>query len=146
MRPIRLTCAAALAAASLAVPAVAAAAPTVSVAPTGQLGPEGVSATIVVTAACDAGAQSAVLSVTVEQAASKRLVTGSGSIGFMGLGTIVCDGAPHDVAVVVNAATYVPNPAPFRSGKAAVTASLSDSGPSGYESASTGWVEVSLKK
>ena len=142
MRRLRGLSVATLVVASLAVPAVAAAAPTVSVAPVGQLGPEGASATIFVTASCDAGATNPVLVVSLVQSQGKRLVQGSGGMGStFGPGAIECDGTPKLVPILVRV-----NTAPLRKGKVAITASVYESGPTGSLSATVGPLEARLKK
>jgi hypothetical protein len=84
---------AALVAASLVVPSVAAADPTASVAPTGKLGPEGASATVLVTGSCDPIATSVSIAVQLAQSTGKRLVLANGSAP--GPQPIVCDGTPR---------------------------------------------------
>jgi hypothetical protein len=148
MRPLRIAFATALAVASLAVPAVAAADPTVSVLPTGELGPEGATAVVFVSASCDPGASSLSISVSVAQSSGRRLIQGSGSVGFMfGTVPLVCDGTSQLVPITVAPNVFgVANPAPLKSGKAAASASMSEFGPSGYVTVSDGPEEISLKK
>ncbi len=142
MRRLRSACVVTVAVASLALPAVAAGAPTVSVSPTGQLGPEGASAVVSVTASCDPGTFSSAVSVTVVQAQGKRLVQGSGSSGgTMGGAPLVCDGTPQLVPVTVRVFN-----APLKSGRVAVTASVSQSGPTGFITTTVGPLEAVLKK
>jgi hypothetical protein len=118
MRVFRVVPATAAVVAALAVPRVAAAAPTVSVAPTDQLGPEGASAVLFITASCDVGDQ-AQLFVTLSQASGKRLVQGTGSeFGADVNGQFVCDGTPQLIPLPVGVTT-----APLKQGKAAVTRS-----------------------
>lgn len=148
MRSFRITSVAALVAASLAVPAVAAAAPTVSVAPTGQLGPERATAVIRLTVTCDPGATNPGAYVSIAQTTGDRLLEGGGGNGgTFGGDPIVCDGAPQLVPITVapNFVSGVPL-RPFKRGGAAVTATVSELGPSGYLSASAGPQEIRLKK
>jgi hypothetical protein len=148
VRLLRAASATAVVAASLAVPAVAAAAPSVSVAPTGQLGPESATADVFVTASCDLGATVPVIQVTIAQSTGNRLLQGSGGAGStFGGSPIVCDGTPQLVPITVR-----PNPVsgvalrPFKQGGAAITATVSESGPSGFLSASVGPLEIRLKR
>jgi hypothetical protein len=145
---LRVVCAIAAAAASLAASATAAAAPSVSVASEGQLGPEGASAVVLVTASCDPGATVQAISVSIAQTTGNRLVQGSGGVGGAFGGTpIVCDGTPQLVPLTVRP-TAVSGVAlrPFKQGGAAVTATVSESGPTGFLTATVGPVEIRLKK
>ena len=146
MRFWRVSFVIALAVAWLAGPAVAAAAPSVSVAPTGQLSPEGASAAVSVTVTCDPGWRSSV-SVSLAQSSGKHLVQASGSSGIPPSGTLlVCDGTPH----IVSIRAAVPQGAtrPLKAGKAEVTATVFAFDPvtSQSLSASTGPQEVRLLK
>jgi hypothetical protein len=146
---LRVVSATAVVAASLAVPAMAAAAPSVSVAPEGQLGPEGASAVVFVTASCDPGATVQAVTASIAQTTGNRLVQGSGGVGgaFGGPPSIVCDGTLQLVPVTVRP-TAVSGVAlrPFKQGGAAVTANVSESGPSGFLTATVGPLEIRLKK
>lgn len=146
MRSLRVVYVTTLVVASLALPAVAAAAPSVSVNPTGQLGPEGATAVFFVTASCDPGATNAVISVSIAQSTGWRLVQASGGSGSTFGGTpLVCDGNPQLVPITVRVST-VPVPMPLKVGKVAVTASVSEFGPTGFLSATVGPLEGVLKK
>jgi hypothetical protein len=90
MRSFRITSVTALVAASLAVPAVAAAAPTVSVASTGQLGPEGATAVIRLTVTCDPGATNPGAFVSIAQTTGNRLLQGGGGNGARSAATRSC--------------------------------------------------------
>ena len=123
MRVFRAVLLTALVVASLAVPAVAAAAPSVSVAPTGQLSPEGASVLVSVTVTCDPGTQAQV-SVALAQSTGKSLLRASGSSGVPPSGSlIVCDGS----ALVVPIRATVSGASPLKQGKAEVTATVSQS-------------------
>ena len=130
--------------ASLAVPAVAAAAPSVSAAPTGQLSPEGASAALSVTVTCDAGTQSSVF-VSLAQSSGKHLVQASGSSGIPpGGALLMCDGTSR--LVTIRAALPLGAARPFKAGKAEVTATVNQFNPVTFQSltASTGPQEVRL--
>ena len=145
MRFVRTSLATTIVVASLAIPAVATAAPSVSVAPTAQLSPEGASAALFVTVTCDAGAQSSV-SVLLAQSSGKHLVQATGSSGVPPGGTLlVCDGMPQ--LVTIRAALPSAATRPFKAGKAEVTATVFQFVPfMPTLTASTGPQEVRLLK
>lgn len=145
MRSLRVVSVTSVITASLAVPAVAAAAPSVSVAPTAQLSPEGASAALSVTVTCDAGTQSSAF-VSLAQSSGKHLVQATGSSGVPPSGSLlVCDGTPRLVSI--RAALPQGATSPFKTGKAEVTATVSQFNPVTFQSltASTGPQEVRLK-
>ena len=142
MRILRVVSVTTLVVASLAFPAVATAAPSVSVAPSAQLSPEGASAALSVTVTCDAGAQSSVF-VTLAQSSGKHLVQASGSSGVPPSGTLLlCDGTPQ--LVTIRAALPPGATRPFKAGNAEVTATVNQFNP--FLTASTGPQEVRLRK
>ena len=134
-----------LAVVSLTAPGLAAAAPSVSVAPTAQLSPEGASVLVAVTLTCDPGTQ-AQLSVALAQSSGKRLLRASGSSGVPPSGTLIaCDGT----ALVVAIRATVSGASPMKQGKAEVTATVFQSTsvpPFQTLTATAGPQEVMLKK
>ena len=137
----------AVALASLSGAAPALAAPSLSVDPTGQLGPEGATAVVLVTVTCDPGSTNTGLSVSLAQATGNRLLQGSGFAGGFNGTPIVCDGTPQLVPVTVrpNAVSGTPL-RPFKTGGAAVTATFGSSGPSGFTSLTVGPQEIRLRR
>jgi hypothetical protein len=125
--------------AALAVPAAAAAAPTVAVAPSAQLGPEGASAIVTLTASCDSGT-TAFGNATLSQSTGNRLVQGFAMM--FGSPLLVCDGTPRAVPATMSVSN-----APLKSGKAVVTATISEFDPLTFGFAgATATGEVQLKK
>ena len=146
MRILRVVSVTTLVVASLAVPAVAAAAPSVTVAPAAQLSPEGASAALAVTVTCDVGTQGFVF-VSLAQSSGKHLVQASGSSGIPPSGTLlVCDGTSQ--AVTITALLPLEASRPLKAGKAEVTATINQFNPATFQSltASTGPQEVRLLK
>lgn len=145
MHSVRAGFAAAVVGASLMVPAVAVAAPTVSVAPTAQLSPEGASVLVPVTLTCDPGTQASI-SVGVAQSSAKRLLRATGSSGIPPSGSLItCDGT----AQVVPIRATVSGDAPMKPGKAEVTATVFQSTavpPFQQLTATAGPQALSLKK
>lgn len=121
----------------LAVPTAAHAAQTTALSPTGQLGPEGASATVSVIYSCDPPASFPFMDVTVSQSTGKRLTQYAASI----VTGLVCDSAEHTVLVTAFA-RFQTNLFPLKQGDAAVTARLVVSSPSGPQTVTSAGPQV----
>ena len=110
----------------LAVPAAAYAVQTTAIAPAGQLGPEGASATVAVIYSCDPPVSFAFMDVGVTQSTGKRLAQYAGSISS----GIVCDSAEHTVLVTAFP-RFQTEVFPLKQGDVAVAARLVVSAPFG---------------
>ena len=127
----------ALGVAWLAVPSAAHAAQTTALSPTGQLGPEGASATVTVIYSCDPPASFPFMDVTVSQSTGKRLTQYAGSI----VTGLVCDSAEHTVLVTAFA-RFQTNLFPLKQGDAAATARLVVSSPVGPQTVTSAGPQV----
>jgi hypothetical protein len=127
--------------AGLAVPSAAEATQTTALPPTGQLGPEGASASIAVAYACDPPGIPSFFDMTVRQSTGKRLTQYAGSV-FAGL---VCDSTVRTVVITAGpvASTGV---FPLKQGDAAVVARLVVSTPTGQIVTAAGPQAVRLKR
>jgi hypothetical protein len=134
----------------LVAPAAALADPTVSIAPAGQLGPQGVSAVVSVNYSCDPDAILSggytVIYVSLDQSTGTKLARGTGQTDSSSFSTppLVCDGATHTAQVRVTNNTGIP----YKQGKAAATATLQEYNPATGQqfNITAGPQQVSLKK
>lgn len=128
---------------ALIAPAAAVAQPTLSIAPTAQLGPQGASAVISVDYSCDSGSDYATIYVVLAQSNGNRLVRADGSASVYPYGTLVCDSTTHTAQITVT--DYYNSP--LKQGKATATATLTEYDyDTGQSYTATATQQVSLKK